>query len=196
MKEVSLKQAALIFNCSTKTIRRRIHAGKLSARLVSGAKGPEYRIRLPENFSDKTVAKSETSHRASCYENFIGTEFISRYENTEDKTHPNNISSLQQQLRELTAKYEQALILIGRLQAELDKKVPQLEAEASSLKEKYDLLKLQHEEKVRKLKEHEQKLQTKEYVITELAKELDNAQAELKKRESPLFLIKRLFRLA
>jgi predicted RNase H-like nuclease (RuvC/YqgF family) len=184
MQEVTLQEAAKILHCSTKTIRRRIHAGLLSARLVSGHKGPEYRISLQESDS-VTKAQIPKAKIGQVSPNPL-----------DPSNTPASLTHYEKLYREISAKYEQALMLIGRLQAELDKKVPQLEAEASSLKEKYDLLKLNHEEKQRKLREHEKALETKEYVIAELAKELDNVNLELKKRESPLYLFKRLFRIA
>ena len=205
MLEVTLTEAAQILSCSIKTIRRKIHAGQISARLVSGHKGPEYRILLAE--PEKSTVDPPASPARS-----VGGRGSGQWT---ERQNPQNViarspeefgatrqspkdgsTHFEKLYRETSGKYEQALMLIGRLQAELDKKLPQLEAEASSLKEKYDLLKLQHDEKQHKIRDHEQSIQTKEYVIAELAKELDNAHAELKRHQSPLYFIKKLFRFS
>jgi len=201
MQEVSLKDASKILKCSTKTIRRKIHAGTLSARLVSGPKGPEYRILLEEPEIQKSGIRSQTRDGTEVVEKL---EFIPHFEKVRGGSPAStNLQkpgaqdlNYQKLYREVSAKYEQSLMLIGRLQAELDKKLPQLEAEASSIKEKYDLLKLSYDEKHKKLQEHQEALATKEYVITELSKELDKAYLELKKRQSPFYGIKKLFGLA
>ncbi len=61
---LSVAATAERLDVSTKTIRRRIEAGEISATLVRGPHGPEYRIaawsveraRFPPDFADRTMA--------------------------------------------------------------------------------------------------------------------------------------------
>ena len=173
MKELTLAQAAKKYNCSTKTLRRRIKAGLLQAHLVPGHKGPEYRV---------LVGRKQKSDQKSDMNVFTVTgvgegDYRKLYE-------------------ELLRRHEQAMMLVGKLQSDLQKKMPQLEAHAASLQEKHDELLRLYTEKDQHLKDKDKQIEMKEFIVNELAKELDRASLELKKRTSPWYGIKRFLGFA
>jgi chromosome segregation ATPase len=170
MKELTLKQAAKKFKCSTKTLRRRIKTGVIQAKLVKGPKGPEYRILLGLPKNEGGIKIVTTKSEKSQSENL---DYKKLYE-------------------DLLKRHEQAMMLVGKLQAELQKKMPQLEAQAASLQQKHDELLKLYTEKDRHLQEKDKQLEMKEFIVNELAKELERASAELKRRQaSPWFTFRR-----
>jgi len=170
MRGLSIKEAAKILKVSTKTLRRQIKAGAIKAKLVSGHKGPEYRILLKT--ASETAKNGEIAVKVVSAKKGANTDYQKLYE-------------------DLLQRHEQAMMLVGKLQSDLQKKMPQLEAHAASLQQKHDELFKLFTEKEHHLKEKDKQIEMKEFIVNELAKELDRANIELLKQRSPWNQFKR-----
>ncbi len=141
---MNIKEAADFFKVSEKTIRRWIKAGKIKAELISGKKGPEYRI--DENSLSDFKKEKPKSSKAQ-----VKTATSSKTSETKEKEKTDQ-EIWKKLYQELLQRHEQAMILMGKLQGELNSKVPLLEERAASLSKA---------------------LEEKEKIIIELRKEIE-----------------------
>lgn len=214
MIELTLKEAADKLKCSEKTIRRRIKGGQLKAKLVPGPKGYEYRVvmdDMPKGASKKDkVQKIKIKISSSKQEPIAKKNAEKKAEpdtNVEFETHKlaDDLEQLKKSrlgssavdykglYEDLLKRHEQAMMLMGRLQSEIEKRVPVLEEKAASLQKKHDEIAKRHEETERELNSHKQHLERKEYIIKELSRELEGAAVELDRRAKIGYAFKRFF---
>ena len=123
---LTLKQVAGKLKLSEKTLRRQIKAGRLSATLISGPKGLEYRIMpsdietFAKNRKEDKVKRVKIAHHR--YPSAIERDILER-----------DGLDYKKLFEDLLSRHEQAMVLMGKLQGELATKVPLLEERASSL---------------------------------------------------------------
>jgi len=149
--QLTLSQTAAFLNVSEKSIRRYIKAGLLPAKLIKGKKGNEYRIKKEDLKNFVKPPRGKKAHKMKRQQN---KKIIS---NKKEKhltpirqiieQNAKKIISLSEQspsiidykllYEKLLAKYEQSLIMIGSLEAQLSNigLIPQ------------------HDEKIKKLEE-------------------------------------------
>ncbi len=162
--QLTLSQVANFLNVSEKSIRRYIKAGRLSAELIKGKKGNEYRIKKQSLKDFTKPPRGKRSHKTRDYakkekkENKIKkTEKQKIKQEKHDDLVPlrkvieENVekfaSSSQNQgsiidykvlYNKLLYKYEQSLIMIGSLEAQLSSKTkaPDYNEKVKKLEEK------------------------------------------------------------
>jgi|GEM_PF-6221378 len=124
----SIKRAAKKIGVSEKTIRRYIKASRLEAVLSAGPKGLEYIItsdsleRFLKNQEQNLKTKEAPPSESGAFEDI-------------PKTNSENPFSLDYKklFEDLLSRHEQAMLLMGKLRAEVENKVPLLEEKAKSL---------------------------------------------------------------